>query len=98
MKINRKNVLNRNKRETRELTIAYNHIQKLARGRLQSNHEVEDDGESHDREKCYWYVDEGESSGLDERMIHGGLGMFHYNGTLIEERWDFGQGRNGRPK
>lgn len=31
-------------------------------------------------------------------MIHGSLGMFHYDGTLTEERWDFGQGRDGRPK
>ena len=91
-------MLNRNNRETREMRIGYNRLQELARGRLQSNHEVEDEGESHDRDKCYWYVDEGESSGFDEWMIHGSLGMFHYDGTLIEERWDFGQGRDCRPK
>jgi hypothetical protein len=98
VKINRKNVLHRKKREIREIRIGYNHLQKLARGRLESNHEVEDEGENHDRDKCYWYVDEGESSGFDEWMIHGSLGMFHYDGTLIEERWDFGQGSDGRPK
>jgi hypothetical protein len=65
---------------------------------LQSNHEVEDGGENYDRDKRYWDVDEGESSGFDEWMIHGSLGMFHYDGTLTEERWDFGQGRDGRPK
>jgi len=65
---------------------------------LQSNHEVKDEGESHDRDKCYWYVDKGESSGFDEWMIHGSLGMFHYDRTLTEERWDFGQGRDRRPK
>ena len=75
-----------------------NHVQKLARGRLQSNHEVDDEGKAHNRDKCYWYVNEGESSGFDEWMVHGSLGMFHYDGTLIEERWDFGQGGDGRPK
>jgi hypothetical protein len=57
---------------------------------LQSNHEVEYEGERHDCDEGYWYVDEGESSGFDEWMIHGSLGMFHYDGTLIEECWDFG--------
>ena len=98
VKINRKNVLHRNNRETREIRIGCIRLQKLFRGSLQSNHEVEDDGENHDRDKRYWDVDEGESSGFDEWMIHGSLGMFHYDGTLIEERWDFGQGRDGRPK
>jgi hypothetical protein len=91
-------MLHRNNRETRDIRIGYIRLQNLARRRLQSNHEVEDGGEGHDRDKCYWYVDEGQSSGFDEWMIHGSLGMFHYDGTLIEERWDFGQGRDGRPK
>jgi hypothetical protein len=91
-------MLHRNNLELREIRIGYNHLQKLVRGRLQSNHEVENEGESHDRDKRYWYVDEGESSGFDERMIHGSLGMFHYDGALIEERRDFGQGGDGRPK
>jgi hypothetical protein len=65
---------------------------------LESNHEVDDEGEGHDGDKCYWYVDEGESSGFNEWMIHRSLGMFHYYGTLIEERWNFRQGRDGRPK
>lgn len=98
MKINRKNVLHRSNRETRETGIEYNHLQKLACGILQSNHEVEDDGEQYDRDKCYWYVDEGESSGFDEWVIHGSLGMFYYDGTLIEQRRNFGQGRDGRPE
>jgi hypothetical protein len=98
VKINRKNMLHRNNRETRKKRIGYIRLQKLVCGRLQSNHEVEDDGEKHDREEYYWYVDEGKSSGFDEWMVHGSLGMFHYDGTLIEERWDFGQGRDGRPK
>jgi hypothetical protein len=70
----------------------------LARGTLQSNHKVEDAGEYHDRDECYWYVDEGESSGFDEWVIHGGLGMFYDDSTLTEQRWDFGQRRDGRPK
>ena len=65
---------------------------------LESNHEVDDEGEAHDGDKCYWYVNEGESSGFNEWMIHRSLGMFHYDGTLIEERWNFGQGGDGRPK
>ena len=80
------------------MRIGYIRLQKLARRRLQSNHEVEDGRENYDRDKCDWYVDEGESSGFDEWMIHGSLGMFHYDGTLTEERWDFGQRRDGRPK
>jgi len=97
VKINRKNTLNRNNRETKK-RIGYDHLQKLVRGRLQSNHEVEDDGEDHYCDKCYRYVDEGESSCFDKWMIHGSFGMFHNDGTLTEERWDFGQGRDGRPK
>ena len=88
----------RDDRETQDIKIGNNHLQELARGRLQSNHEVEYEGERHDRDKCYWYVDEGESSSFDEWMIHGGLGMFHYDGTLIEQSWDFGQRRDSRPK
>jgi hypothetical protein len=98
VKRNKKNTLHRNNLELRKIRIGYNHLQKLVRGRLQSNHEVENEGESHDRDKRYWYVDEGESSGFDERMIHGSLGMFHHDGTLIEQRRDFGQGGDGRPK
>lgn len=65
---------------------------------LESNHEVDDEREAHDGDKCYWYVNEGESSCFNEWMIHRSLGMFHYDGTLTEERWDFGQRRDGRPK
>jgi hypothetical protein len=65
---------------------------------LESNHEVDDEREAHDGDKCYWYVNEGKSSGFNEWMIHRSLCMFHYDGTLIEERWNFGQGGDGRPK
>jgi len=65
---------------------------------LEPNQEVEDNGETRDRDKRYWYVDDRKSGCFDEWMIHGRFSMFHYDGSLIEEGGDFGQGRNSRPK
>jgi len=70
-----------------------NRLQKLAGGVLQPDHEEDDDTKAHDCEKRDRYVDDRESGRFDERVIHGGFGMSHYDGPLTEECWNFRHGR-----
>jgi hypothetical protein len=59
--------------------------QKLARSSLQTNHEVENEGEYHDCDKGDWNVNDRKSRSFDKRVVHGGLSMLYHDGALCEE-------------
>ena len=68
----------------------------MASGFLETDEEVEDDGEEDKRHECHGNIDECERGGLDERVVHGGLVVFENDRALGEEGGDFGHGREGR--